>query len=57
MRLWKRPTCASRLLAILARDAVGYSRLMALEEHSGMAAARAVSRERVYERGGRVIDG
>lgn len=48
-----------RLLAILAADAVGYSRLMARDEHGTVAAldaARAVFRSRIEAGHGRVID-
>ncbi|MGK6307398.1 adenylate/guanylate cyclase domain-containing protein [Variovorax sp. DT-64] len=48
-----------RLLAILAADAVGYSRLMARDEHGTVAAldaARAVFRSRIEAGRGRVID-
>jgi adenylate cyclase len=49
----------NRLLAILAADAVGYSRLMSLDERATVAAldsARAIFREHVAAHGGRVID-
>jgi adenylate cyclase len=48
-----------RLVAILAADAAGYSRLMSLDEHGTVAAldaARAVFRQRIEGSGGRVID-
>jgi adenylate cyclase len=53
------PDLRSRLLAILAADAAGYSRLMALDERGTVAAldaARAVFREHIASHGGRVID-
>jgi adenylate cyclase len=53
------PDMRSRLLAILAADAVVYSRLMALDERGTVAAleaARAVFREQIAAHGGRVID-
>ena len=53
------PELRSRLLAILAADAAGYSRLMALDDRATVAAldaARAVFRERIAANGGRVID-
>ncbi|MDM0072163.1 adenylate/guanylate cyclase domain-containing protein [Variovorax sp. J31P207] len=53
------PDLRSRLLAILAADAAGYSRLMSLDERGTVAAlraARAVFREHVVLHGGRVID-
>jgi adenylate cyclase len=49
----------SRLLAILAADAAGYSRLMSLDERAtvgALDAARAVFREHIAANGGRVID-
>jgi len=48
-----------RLAAILAADAVGYSRLMSLDERATVAAldaARAVFRSEIESRQGRVID-
>ena len=48
-----------RLVAILAADAAGYSRLMAADERATVAAldtARAVFREQISANGGRVID-
>jgi len=48
-----------RLVAILAADATGYSRLMAADEHATVAAldaARAVFRARIESNQGRVID-
>ncbi len=48
-----------RLLAILAADAVGYSRLMAVDERTTVAAldsARAVFRDQIEANQGRVID-
>jgi class 3 adenylate cyclase len=54
-----RPDLRHRLLAILAADAVGYSRLMSLDELATVAAldaARAVFREQIAAHGGRVID-
>ena len=48
-----------RLVAILAADAAGYSRLMAADERGTVAAldaARAVFREQISANGGRVID-
>lgn len=48
-----------RLAAILAGDAVGYSRLMALDEHATVAAldaARAIFQTHISEHHGRVID-
>jgi adenylate cyclase len=53
------PDLHSHLLAILAADAVGYSRLMSLDDRATVAAldaARAVFREHVAAHGGRVID-
>lgn len=53
------PDLRSRLLAILAADAAGYSRLMALDDRATVAAldaARAVFREHIAAHGGRVID-
>ena len=55
----ERSNLRSRLLAILAADAVGYSRLMSLDERATIAAldsARAVFREHISAHGGRVID-
>ncbi len=49
----------SHLLAILAADAVGYSRLMSLDDRATVAAldaARAVFREHIATHGGRVVD-
>ena len=49
----------SRLLAILAADVAGYSRLMSLDERATVAAldrARAVFGEEILAHGGRVID-
>lgn len=48
-----------RLLAILAADAAGYSRLMGVDEHATVAAleaARAVFRARIEEAQARVVD-
>ena len=48
-----------RLLAILAADAVGYSRLMSLDEHAtlvALEAGRAVFRRQVAGQGGRIVD-
>jgi class 3 adenylate cyclase len=48
-----------RLLAILAADAVGYSRLMSVDDTAALAsldAARGVFREQIEFRGGRVVD-
>ncbi len=48
-----------RLMAILAADAAGYSRLMAIDEHATLAAldaARAVLGRQILARQGRVID-
>jgi class 3 adenylate cyclase len=48
-----------RLLAILAADAAGYSRLMAADDQATVAAldaARAVFREQIESHGGRVVD-
>ena len=48
-----------RLAAILAADAVGYSRLMAADERATLAAldaARAVFREQIETRQGRIVD-
>jgi adenylate cyclase len=53
------PDLCSRLLAILAADVVGYSRLMSLDEHATVAAldlGRAVFQEQIDAHGGRVID-
>lgn len=53
------PELRSRLLAILAADAAGYSRLMAFDDRATVAAldaARAVFREHIAAHGGRVID-
>ncbi len=52
-------TSRDRLLAILAADGVGYSRLMSLDDRATLAtldAARAVFRRQIESRGGRVID-
>lgn len=52
-------TARDRLLAILAADGVGYSRLMSLDDRGTLAAldaARAVLRHQIESRGGRVID-
>ena len=49
----------SRLLAILAADVAGYSRLMSLDEHATVAAldaGRAAFQEQIGAHGGRVID-
>jgi adenylate cyclase len=54
-----RPDLRSRLLAILAADAAGYSRLMSLDDVATVAAldgARAVFREHIAVHGGVVID-
>ena len=48
-----------RLTAILAADAVGYSRLMAVDDRSTVAAldsARAMFRTRIESNRGRVVD-
>jgi len=48
-----------RLVAVLAADAVGYSRLMSLDDRSTLAAldvARTVFRDEIATHGGRVID-
>jgi adenylate cyclase len=48
-----------RLLAVLAADAAGYSRLMSLDDHATVAAldaARAVFRDEIARQAGRVID-
>src|SRR6187402_1956306 len=48
-----------RLLAILAGDAVGYSRLMSQDDRAtiiAIEAARGVFRDEITARGGRVID-
>ena len=53
------PVLRDRLLAILAADAAGYSRLMELEERATLAAleaARDVFREHIARHGGRVVD-
>ena len=53
------PVHRSRLLAVLAADVAGYSRLMSLDEHATVAAldaGRAVFREHITSRGGRVVD-
>ena len=53
------PDLRNRLLAILAADAAGYSRLMALDDRATVAAldtARAVFGEHIAAHGGRVID-
>jgi adenylate cyclase len=53
------PEITQRLVAILAADAVGYSRLMAADAHSTVAAleaARAVFRQEIESRRGRVVD-
>jgi adenylate cyclase len=53
------PDLRSRLLAILAADVAGYSRLMSLDERATIAAldaARTVFREQIAVHGGRVID-
>jgi predicted ATPase/class 3 adenylate cyclase len=53
------PDLRSRLLAILAADVAGYSRLMSLDEHATVAAldlGRAVFQEQIVAHGGRVID-
>lgn len=47
-----------RLLAVLAADAAGYSRLMSLDDHATVAAldaARAVFRDEIARQAGRVI--
>jgi len=47
------------LVAVLAADAVGYSRLMSLDDRSTLAAldvARTVFRDEIATHGGRVID-
>jgi adenylate cyclase len=49
----------TRLLAVLAADAVGFSRLMSLDDHGTVAAldaARAVFRGEVAGHSGRIID-
>lgn len=53
------PDLRSHLLAILAADVAGYSRLMSLDDRATVAAldaARAVFREHIAAHGGRVID-
>ena len=53
------PHLHARLLAILAADVAGYSRLMALDDRATVAAldvGRAVFREEIAHYGGRVID-
>ena len=53
------PELRDRLLAILAADAAGYSRLMSLDARATVArldAARAVFREHVGGHGGRIVD-
>ena len=53
------PHLRSRLLAILAADVAGYSRLMSFDEHATVAAldvGRAAFRQRIEAHGGRVID-
>ena len=53
------PELRDRLLAILAADAAGYSRLMSVDDRatvSALDAARAVFCEEVVSRGGRVVD-
>lgn len=53
------PTLRSRLLAILAADVTGYSRLMSIDDRAtvvALDAARAVFREHILAQGGRVID-
>ena len=55
----EKPDLRSRLLAILAADAAGYSRLMSLDDVATVAAldgARAVFREHIAVHGGLVID-
>jgi adenylate cyclase len=50
---------SNRLAAILAADAVGYSRLMAADEHATVAsldAARAVFRKEIEAHHGRIVD-
>ena len=52
-------TLKQRLAAILAADVVGYSRLMAANEHAtvtALDAARAIFRNRIEDHHGRVID-
>lgn len=53
------PELKQRLVAILAADAAGYSRLMSLDEHTTVAAldaARTVFRQQIEARQGRVVD-
>lgn len=53
------PEFTQRLVAILAADAAGYSRLMSADEHSTVAAldaARAAFRHEIESRRGRVVD-
>ena len=53
------PELKQRLVAILAADAAGYSRLMSLDEHGTVAAldaARNVFRQQIEAKQGRVID-
>ncbi len=53
------PDLRSRLLAVLAADAAGYSRLMSIDDRAtvvALDAARAVFREQVAAQNGRVID-
>ena len=53
------PEVTQRLVAILAADAVGYSRLMSADERStvtALDAARAVFRQEIESRRGRVVD-
>jgi adenylate cyclase len=53
------PELKQHLVAILAADAAGYSRLMSLDEHATVAAldaARTVFRQQIEARQGRVID-
>jgi adenylate cyclase len=53
------PEVRQRLVAILAADAAGYSRLMSADEHSTVAAldaARAVFRHEIESRQGRIVD-
>jgi predicted ATPase/class 3 adenylate cyclase len=53
------PSLRSRLLAILAADVTGYSRLMSIDDRATVAAldaARSVFREHILSQGGRVID-
>ena len=53
------PALSSRLLAILAADAVGFSRLMSVDERAtvvALDAARKVFRDHIAAHGGRIVD-